>query len=169
MSESSARKEPERLSLRRKRSARIAAVQGLYNRDITATKMAPEKQVDQLLGQWQDSIRLKDEEWPSFDMPERAMLLDILCGAVAHHDDIEATLQGYIKDNWKAERMDTTLMAILRAATYELHYKPERSAAVIVDEYITIASGFLDESSLAFTNSVLKRIADGRAAPHAGV
>lgn len=168
MSESSARNASSgRLSLRRKRSARIAAVQALYNRDITGTKLAPEAQADQLLGQWQDSIRTKDEEWPSQDMPERALLVDILAGAVAHQDAIEFCIASYIKDNWKAERMDTTLMAILRAAAYELRYKQDRNAAVIVDEYASIASSFLDETSLAFAHSVLKRIAENRTAPDA--
>lgn len=163
-----ARPSSSRLSLRRKRSSRIAAVQALYNREITGTTLSPEKQVNQLMQQWKDSISAKDPEWPSHDLPETSLLLDIVQGAVAQHAAIDEVIAPYIKKEWKKERMDPTMVAILHAATYELHYKPARSTAIIVDEYVTIGSDFLDDDALGFANSVLQRIAQARpAAPAA--
>lgn len=149
-------------SLRRKRSARIAAVQGLYNRELTATTLAPEKHTDQLMHQWQDSIATSDIEWPSTDLPDKPMLLDIMVGVAARLADIDAIIAPYIKSDWRQERMDPTLIAILRAATYELHFKPERKTAIILNEYVTIASGFLGDTEHGFANSVLQRVAAER-------
>ena len=147
------------VSLRRKRAARIAAVQGLYGRELMQSTQSPEKLLDQLMQQWQESIDRNDEEWPGSDLPERAMLADLLEGVIAHLTALDERIAVLLKENWKQERMDPIMVATLRAACYELCYKPDRKAAIILNEYVTIASGFLGESELAFTHSALQRLA----------
>lgn len=147
-------------SLRRKRSARIAAIQGLYNRDVLNSTLPLEKHIEQLISQWRDSIAAKDEEWPSDDMPERAMLTDLLSGVCEHKKSIDESMATVIKDNWKPERMGAVMTAVLRCAIYELTHKTERKTAVIIDEYVSIASDFLDDNQLAYVNSAIHQLAE---------
>ena len=157
MSEPAAK--PINESLRRKRCSRLAAVQGLYNRDITSTKLSIDKHVEQIMQQWRDSIDAKDDEWPSTDMPTRSLLEDLLTGVTTHQDDIDETIKPVVKDNWKTERMSVVMLAILRCATYELKYHKDRKQAIIIDEYVSIASGFFEDQELGYVNSAIQQIA----------
>lgn len=146
-----------RESLRRKHASRMAAVQALYSHSISDGKPNAEKLFNQLIMQWAESAG-KDAEWPADDKPEQALLRDIISGTLEHLSEIDATLGGVIKDNWRTERMDPVLIALLRCATYELAYKPERKIPVIVNEYTTIASGYFDGNELGFVHSALQQI-----------
>lgn len=146
-----------RESLRRKHASRMAAVQALYSYAISEGKPSAEKLFNQLVMQWGESAG-KDAEWPADDKPEQALLRDIIEGALSHVSEIDATLGGVIKENWKSERMDPVLIALLRCAVYELAYKPERKVAVIIDEYTTIASGYFEGNELGFIHSALQQL-----------
>lgn len=150
-----------RESLRRKRSARMAAVQALYSHAISDTKPSADKLIAQLKDQWSESIAADDAEWPSDDAPEQSMLSDVVSGTLTHLDDINAILDSAIKENWRSERMDPVMVAVLRCAVYELKHKPERKAEVILDEYVTIASGYFDGQELGFVHSALQQLAPG--------
>ena len=71
---------------------------------------------------------------------------------------MDEKLGSVIKDNWNTERMDPVMLAILRCATYELAFKPDRKTAVIVDEYVSIASGYFDGNELGFVHSALQQL-----------
>lgn len=146
-------------SLRRKRSARIAAVQALYNRSIVNSKLAPEKLATQITEQWRDSIANKEEEWPDTELPEVALLSELLAGVMEHQESIDTTMRSVIKENWKPERMSPVMLSVLRCAIYELQHQKQREAAIILDEYVTIAGGFFDDPELGFIHSALQRLA----------
>lgn len=150
--------ELERESLRRKRSARMAAIQGIYNYTITGSKMRAEILYKNLMSQWQQSVSEQNEEWLVDDMPEATLLKKILDGVIGHAADIDSTLQTVIKENWKPERMDPVMIAALRCAIYELKYHPEIHTAILVDEYVTITKEFTDGNELAFFNSAIQTL-----------
>ncbi len=147
-----------RESLRRKHTARMAAVQALYSYGISERKPSADKLIDQLIQQWSESVGV-DEEWPADDKPEQAMLRDVVSGTLGHLEALDDTLASIIKENWKTERMDPVMIAILRCAVYELAHKPDRKTAVIVDEYVTIASGYFEALELGFVHSALQQLA----------
>lgn len=147
-----------RESLRRKRAARMAAVQALYSYAVSEPKPQAGALVAQLQTQWKESAA-QDAEWPGEDLPEKTMLHDVVTGALARLAEIDATLSGIIKDNWRSERMDPVMLAILRCAVYELACKPERKTEVILDEYVTIAGGYFEGQELGYIHSALQQIA----------
>lgn len=147
-----------RKSLQRKRSSRLAAVQGLYQRDVMQSTISGEKLAEQLNHQWRDSIDTQDEQWPSDAMPELALMRDILDGVITHQTTIDATLESVIKADWKVARMNPVMLAILRSATFELNFRPDRKHAVILDEYVSLASGFFEGSELGYIHSALQQI-----------
>ncbi len=150
----------DRASIQRKRSARMAAIQGLYNLAVTGAKTPLPVLREQLLQQWKDSIAHQDSEWPSDAQPEHALLDDLLQGVATHRESIDVTLNSIIKDNWKTERMSPVMLATLRCAIYELTHHPERPTAIIIDEYVTITSGFFDNPELGFVNSALHQLSE---------
>lgn len=149
----------DRASLRKKRSARLAAIQGIYNLAITGSKKPTEKLYQSLMDQWSDSIASQDEEWPSDDMPDTGLLRKLLDGVTQHQHDIDEALKSVVKENWKPERMDPVILAALRCAIYELQHHLELDKAVILDEYVSIAKGFTDDAELGFVHSALQSLA----------
>lgn len=147
-----------RESLRRKHAARMAAVQALYSYAISEIKPSADGLINQLQTQWKESVG-SDAEWPAEDQPEQSMLRDVISGTLQHLSSIDALLDSMIKDNWRSERMDPVLIAILRCAVYELQHKPDRKAQVILDEYVTIAGGYFEGTELGFVHSALQQIA----------
>jgi transcription antitermination protein NusB len=146
-----------RESLRRKHCSRMAAVQALYSHAMSEHKPSAEKLFTQLVTQWKESAGV-DEEWPAQDKPEQSLLRDVIEGCLEHLESIDTHLQEVIKDNWRSERMDPVLIAILRCAVYELAYRAERKTAVIIDEYVSIASGYFDGQELGFVHSALQQL-----------
>ena len=150
--------EPQRESLRRKRSSRLAAVQCIYNAHISGKPLNPERAFAMIIEQWKDSIAAKDDEWPSNDMPEHTTLKTILEGVSKHQEELDIRIAAILQDNWKIDRMDPVVIACLRCAAYELAYHEKLSSAVIVDEYTSIASGFAEEAELNFVHGALQNL-----------
>ncbi len=145
-----------RESLRRKHAARMAAVQALYSYAMSTHKPTAEKLVTQLIDQWGESVGI-DIEWPADDKPEQAMLRDVVTGTLEHLAQIDETIASVTKENWKPERMDPVMISVLRCAVFELAHKPDRKTAVIVDEYVTIASGYFEGNELGFIHSAMQQ------------
>jgi len=150
---------PDRESIQRKRAARMAAIQGIYNLTVTESKITMDKLSTQLQQQWHDSIAHQDAEWPIDAQPEQALLNDILQGVQSHKEAIIEAVRPTIKANWKPERMSPVMMAILHCAAYELLQHTERNTAMLIDEYVTLAAGFFDDPELGFVHSALQQIA----------
>lgn len=147
-----------RESLRRKRSARLAAIQGLYQYAMADYTPNIERLCETLSLQWKDSKATHDPDWPADDLPENALMRDIIAGTMEHITDIDNVLTSVIKDNWRPERLDPVMRSILRCAAYELQYQPKRHAAMLLDEYVSLASGFFDEAELGYIHSALQRL-----------
>lgn len=157
MTEETAKSLP-RESLRRKRSARIAAVQALYSYAMSANRPTADGLIAQLQTQWQESIAARDAEWPGEDLPEQSMLRDVISGVLGHLQAIDEQLQAVIREDWRDARMDPVMIALFRCATYELAYRTDRKLPMLIDEYVTIASGFFEENNLSYIHSALQRL-----------
>ncbi|MBN66361.1 MAG: transcription antitermination factor NusB [Rickettsiales bacterium] len=149
----------ENASIRKKRSARIAAIQGLYNQSVTKHNYSPEQMMEQLLGQWQETNNKDDIDWEIKDTPDKALLRSLLVGVHEHLDAIQPKLHAVVKENWSLERMSPILQAILQLGVYELMFEPKRNRKIIVDEYTKITSSFFDNPELGFIHSALNMLA----------
>jgi transcription antitermination protein NusB len=63
-------------------------------------------------------------------------------------------------DHWRLERMSRIDRNILRLGTWELLHQKEIPRAVIIDEAVILGQLFGAETSSAFVNGVLNRIAE---------
>ena len=62
-------------------------------------------------------------------------------------------------EKWPLRRLDATLRALLRSATYEIQSRPDVPALVIINEYMSIATEFFSGKEPGIVNGVLDKIA----------
>ena len=135
-----------------KNAARLAAVQALYQMDLT---QAPSKSV---VFEFQNH-RFGHEDEPGYTQADERFFELLVTGVVAHQSEIDAAVSQRLSERWRLSRLDRTLRAILRCATYELLHHPEIPAATTLDQYVTLAADFFDAKQAGFVNAVLDRTA----------
>jgi N utilization substance protein B len=133
-----------------RRSARLAAVQALYQMELTGEGAATVAQefVDH---------RFSDPQ--SASAPDESLFRAILDGVPHRQNAIDRAIAAALSENWRLQRIDSILRAILRAAAWELVDRPDIPARVVIDEYIEVSRRFSDDEQCAFVNAVLDRIA----------
>ena len=141
-----------------RRVARISAVQALYQMDVSG---APHKTV---VKEFLDH-RFGYEDEPGMVRADEPYFEDVINGVVANQSRIDEAIDGRLSDKWPLRRLDATLRALLRSATYEIQSRPDVPALVIINEYMAIATDFFSGKEPGIVNGVLDKIAkDVRAA-----
>lgn len=144
-------------------ASRLAAVQALY---LISTTDADYTRVvrDFLLGRLGG---LAIEEDPDTQDETQVLLAEIDHGtfsslvsqAVAQQEDIDGMIDANLSADWPAERLETILRAILRAAIAELMGAVEAPVRVTISEYVDIAHAFYSGPEPKLVNAVLDKIA----------
>ncbi len=126
--------------------ARICAIQVLYSADL--------RRVD---------VREAVADFPNNRLKKRKAdkkLFELICADAAEGAArYETLIMAQLRPEWPWERMDLVMRAILRAAAAELTAHATLPVAVIVDEYVNIAKGFLAPDQVPFVHSVIDRMA----------
>ena len=143
-----------RTSRSRSRSAaRLAAVQALYQFEMEGTPQA--KLLNEFhqhrLGATIEDVEYADAEVAFFD--------DLVRGALARRDEIDALLEKRLSKGWSLARLDRLLRQLLRVGAYELLARPDVPTATVIDEYLDVADAFYDKRETGFVNGVLDAIA----------
>ena len=134
-------------------SARLAAVQALYQMDLAATD------VDKVIAEF-TLHRLPEatQDQPIFGA-DPVFFAEILRGVVRRQRDIDPAVDQTLATGWRLFRVDSILRAILRAATFELLERPDVPAKVVINEYINVAKAFFNDEEPKVVNGVLDRLA----------
>ena len=128
-----------------RRQSRIAAIQILYQIQLTATPL--KVAID---GFWQSQGTVETEKL-------RPFAVQLVEGTTAHLETIDALLQSTSK-NWKLHRMPVVDLSILRCATYEILYLTDVDPAIAINEAIEIAKSYSTPDSPKFINGILDNI-----------
>jgi N utilization substance protein B len=124
--------------------ARERAMQALYQIDVAATDL------DEALARF----------WRSFEPVEREvreMAETLVRGVASHRHEIDEAIEG-VSTNWRLDRMAKVDRNVLRLAVFELRWS-EVPVKVCINEAIELGKKYGSESSGAFVNGVLDRIA----------
>lgn len=130
----------------RRSKARLSAVQALYQMDISGI------QLDSVIEEF-SSHRITE------DNVDLEFFEDVLRGVVQFQEVIDQDIAGQLSEKWSIKRLDMTLRAIMRAGCYEISRRPDIPALVIIDEYVSIAADFFEQSEPAFINGALDKYA----------
>ena len=72
---------------------------------------------------------------------------------------IDEAVKARLASNWRMERLDATLRALLRCGAWELKAKPDVPREIVIDEYVELAKAFFDEAEAKFVNAALDGVA----------
>ena len=82
---------------------------------------------------------------------------------------IDRAIAATLSQNWKLERVDSILRAILRCGVYELVARRDVPARVVIDEYVAVAGAFFGGDEPGFVNGALDNIARRKRASEFGL
>lgn len=82
---------------------------------------------------------------------------EIVDGVLDHQEVIDGFIAKFA-EGWTIERMPAVDLALLRIATWEIHFNDEVPAAVAINEAILLATEYSTEDSSRFVNGVLGNI-----------
>lgn len=140
------------------RLARLAAVQALYRNSFEQESLAQIVR-DSVDGQF---AALRDEEDGAEAIegkPDAALFARIVEGVVEHREDLDGMISGALETKKSRERMETLLLTILRAGTFELYRHPEVPAGAIINDYVDVARAFYNAKEPGLVNAVLDKLA----------
>jgi N utilization substance protein B len=143
----------DRASGQRRSAARLAAVQALYQIELSGT--APEVVLNEFLDH-----RLKEEvDGLRLDGADRRMLSDLVAGIAKEAHALDDMLSAVLEDDWPVERLETLLRLVLRAGAYELSERRDVPPRVVIAEYVDLADAFFGGKEPGMVNGVLDRLA----------
>ncbi|MGE3250124.1 MAG: transcription antitermination factor NusB [Hyphomonadaceae bacterium] len=131
-----------------RRAARLAAVQALYQMEVSGATLADVSEDFQ-------AGRLPREEAGPFDGEVDGDLFRALVnGAVEQQERVDQAIARRLV-GWKLERIDAVARAILRAGVVELWARGDIPTPVVIDEYVEIAKDFFEGAEPGFVNAAL--------------
>lgn len=134
-------------------AARLAAVQALYQMDLTDARLMDvvSEYENMRLGQEIDGDKYLDADAGWFR--------GVVAGVVEDQKKIDPMIHAALTPDWPLARIDTLLRATLRAGVFELLNRRDVPARVIISEYVDVAKAFYGEDEPRMVNGVLDRIA----------
>lgn len=129
----------------KRRRAREYALQILFQLEVSGSELN-----DEVLREFWEG---NDEESDVKDFT-----YDIVKHTLENIDKIDDIIKK-AAEHWSIERMAVIDRNILRAATYELLFRADIPASVIINEALEIAKKFSTEESASFINGILDKVA----------
>jgi N utilization substance protein B len=133
----------------RRALARLAAVQALYQIDLTAAEPA------KVIAEFRQH-RIDEEEGAKAD---REFFAAVVAGVSMRREEIDGLLTPLLAEGWALPRLETVLRAILRAGAFELHARGDVPGRVVIDEYVNVARAFFSEKEPGVVNGILDKLA----------
>ncbi len=129
----------------RRHAARLAAVQAIYQIDLTGAEAAS------VLTEFRHHRLGRDAD--------RSLFEDLVQGTWARRQEIDLALSGVLVESWPLQRLDRTLRSIMRVGVYELSVHEAVPVPVVINEYVDLAHAFFGGREPGMVNAVLDRLA----------
>jgi transcription antitermination protein NusB len=137
----------------RRSAARLAAVQALYQMDLTG------KGLDAIIREFERHWMGKEIEDDQYKPADGAFFRVIVQGVLDRQKRIDPTIDDLLAKGWPLKRVEAVMRAILRAGAWELMLTPDTPVKVVISEYVDIARAFFEKEETAMVNAVLDRLA----------
>ncbi len=162
MSDAKSTLEPGRKGVRvqagrkRRSAARLAAVQALYQINLTGADPAS------VVVEFREHRLGQDPAGgggPATIEPDAGYFEALVRGVIGRREEIDAMLIPALAEGWTLARLEVVLRAALRLGTFELLAITDVPARVVINEYVNIAHMFFAGKEPGFINGVLDRLA----------
>ena len=137
----------------RRRVARLAAVQGLYQ-----LALLPES-AEAMIRRFRANPAVLLQEEQTIIAVDVELFGQIVFGVSENRDMLDAMIANAVDARLSAQRLEPLLKAILRAGTFELLHHASTATGVIVNDYVDVTHGFFDAREPGLVNAVLDRLA----------
>ena len=134
-------------------AARLAAVQALYQMDMTGIDL------NEVIQEFQSHRRGKDIEGSELCEAEAEFFRDLVQGVVREQRRIDPLVDQHLAEGWRLNRVDSILRAILRAGAYEVLMRPDVPSRVVITEYLDLAHAFFEGEEPKVVNGILDKLA----------
>jgi len=142
--------------------SRLAAVQTLFQFDFNKKMKLAELEPlnDRKISEIYETIKNINNNIIEF----KGLKLDknwflVLVNSVFNNKaSIDTSLSKFLESNWSIDRMDPTLINILRCAYIEFKNYSNIPTKVVINEYTNIASSFFNQAEVNFINGVLDKV-----------
>jgi N utilization substance protein B len=145
-----------------RRASRLAAVQAIYQMELTG------EDAETVVSEFSDHRFGREVEISPAGVPDEEFFGAIVRGVPHAQVEIDRSIAKCLSANWRLERIDSILRAILRAASFELIERRDVPAKVVIDEYVDIAHAFFHGDEPSFVNAALDKMAHRKRAPEFG-
>ena len=88
----------------------------------------------------------------------KKFIKEVVNGSIERNDLIEDELKKYLSIDFNSKSFDKVFQIILKAATFELLYKPNLSLRIIIKEYLNASNYFIEENQTKYLNALLDTI-----------
>ena len=149
------RAEPQLTSRQRRARtvARLAAVQALYQMELAG------EGVETVISEFSNHRFDADIDGEALAEADEDYFAEIVRGVVSGQRDIDDAVKARLASNWRMERLDSTLRALLRAGAWELRERQDVPREIVIDEYVELAKAFFDDAEAKFVNAALDGVA----------
>ncbi len=134
-------------------AARLAAVQALYQLEMEGTVL------ERLLDEFHQHRLGAEIEGDQYADAEVAFFDDVVKGTAARRDEIDELISSKLAEGWKLERLDKTMLQVLRAGAWELLARADVPTPTVITEYVDVAHAFFESREAKFVNGVLDSVA----------
>lgn len=134
-------------------AARLAAVQALYQMDITGAR------ISDIVEEYENLRIGKEVDGNEYLDADLGWFRGIVSGVVKAQKQLDPTIHAALPDDWPLSRIDVLLRSLLRCGAFELENRKDVPARVVITEYLEIAKSFFQEDEPRLVNGVLDRIA----------
>ena len=136
----------------RRRAARLAAVQALYDVEISGHNPL------QAIDTFRHRGATADLDGETIKADE-TFFTELVRGVSAEKDDLDRMIQEAIVKGRKVSSLESVLRAILRAGAYEMARRDDIDPPVVISEYLTVTAAFYDPAETGFVNGILDNLA----------
>ena len=148
-----AKPEKEARTANKRGAARLAAVQALYQMDISGAGL------NEILAEFESHWLGREVEGAQYLPAEAAFFRDIVSGVVRDQRILDPQIDEALERGWPLKRIEAVLRAALRAGVYELQNRRDVPARVVVSEYADVAAAFVERDETGMVNAVLDQLA----------
>lgn len=144
-----------------RRAARLGAVQALYQMELSGedAETVAQEFVEHRLGR---------EPEISGGEADEDFFRAVVNGVPHHQVEIDRAIAKCLAADWRLERVDSILRAILRAGAFELIARRDVPARAVIDEYVELSHAFFSGDEPKFVNAALDKLAHRKRAAEFG-
>jgi len=142
-----------RRSAARRSATRLAAVQALYQIDLTGAE------VDGVVEEFRKHRLGVDDEDSAMEKSDKRLFAELVTGVMARRAELDAQLAPALVEGWSLDRLEVVLRCILRLGTFELMARRRVPARVVISEHVDLAHAFFSGGEPGMVNGVLDRLA----------